>query len=191
MNIDETQIQAMIKAALDERENFNVYNVSPIPSHGHTGTDSQQIDPNNLINASLYFAVAKITLTKTQILTLHGAPVTLVPAMGSTATAGNLNTVVIVEGITAKIYAGSIAYTGANNLEFRYTNASGAKVTADIANTFINTTVSTQAYTHVAGIITQFTPVFNSPIVVTVPTANPAAGNGSIIISVKYRAITL
>lgn len=187
--ITEDDVRQIAQEEITKNTNKNVYSVSPIPIHNHDGINSIPIDPNTLINSSLYFTVREITLSSAKILALNTTPITLIPAIGSSATSTNLNTVIIVEGITAKIYAGSVAYTGANALEFRYTNASGVKITADIANTFINS--ASNNYIHVAGIITAFTPVFNSPIVVCVPTANPANGNGKIVLSIKYRIITL
>ncbi len=189
--MEQKEIQQLINQTLDQRQQANTFGVSLIPAHAHTGADSLPINPNDLINFALYAQVRQVTLSSVQIKALHTTPITLVPALGNGATAANPNSVIIVEGITAKIYAGGTAFTGANNLEFRYTDASGIKVTADMASTFINTTANTQAYDHVAGIITEFTPVFNSPIVVSVPTASPGAGNGTITFSVKYRVIML
>lgn len=178
-----------IAKALNERERYNEVNLSPIPSHAHTGADSQQVEPENLVNSQLYFAVQTTMLSSTQIKLLRTTPQVIVPAVGSGTTATNLNSVIIVEGITAKnLYSGT-AFTGANALEFRYTDGAGTKVTADMPNTFINNAGNT--FNHVAGITTVFTPVVNAPIVVAVPTANPGAGNGSIIFVVKYRVITL
>ncbi len=187
--MERNEVQQLIDQSIANNANKNMFGVSNIAAHTHNNTDSLPIDPNDLINASLYFAVRQVTLTSAQILTLHTTPVTLIPALGNTSSATAPNTIIIVEGITAKIYAGANAYTGANNLEFRYTNASGIKVTADIANTFINS--ASNAYAHVAGIITTFTPVSYSPIIVCVPTADPGAGNGNIVVSVKYRVISL
>jgi hypothetical protein len=185
-------IRQIVQDELKKSQVANLYGVSPIPAHTQSGTDSQQVDPNSLLNSTLYFAVKQTVLSSSQILALKDTPVTLLPAIGQNLTsATSLNTALIVHGISAKIYAGAVAYTGANALEFRYTNASGAKVTADIPNTFINTTASTTAWAHAAGIITAFTPVPAKPIVVCVPTANPATGNGRIIISVYYRAVSL
>lgn len=192
--MDRDEVIQITQEQIKLNSDKNVFDVSPIPVHSHTGTESPQVDPNNLINSSLYFAVQQTVLSSAQILGLHSnTPISLVAPPGTPGSGVNmLTTMLIVEGITAKIYAGSVAYTGANNLEFRYTDASGAKVTADIPNTFINTVANTTAIAHVAGITTQFTPVSSSPIVVCVPTADPGgAGNGKIIISVKYRRITL
>lgn len=184
-------LRKIVQEEIAKNQSKNAFDVSLIPAHAHTGTDSLQVNPNDLVNSSLYFAVRQTLLPASQILTLHTTPIVLVPAIGSEVNAINLNTVLIVEGITAKIYAGSSAFTGANNLEFRYTNGSGTKVTADISNTFINTTANNQAYIHVAGITPAFIPAFNNPVVVAVPTANPGAGTGYIVISVKYRVVTL
>ena len=122
----------------------------------------------------------RITLTSAQILALNGTPVTLIPAF--------LQSVIIVEGITARLNFNTTAYTGANNLEFRYTGAAGAKVTADIVNTFINS--ASTAYSSVAGIEAEITPVLNAPIVAVVPTANPATGNSTMDLFIRYRVIT-
>lgn len=190
--MENNQIRQIIQSEIQKSTLKNVYDVSPIPVHSHDGIGSPQVNPNDLINASLYFAVQQTVLSSTQIKSLHTTPITLVGAQGiGNVTAAMINTVLIVEGITAKIYAGSTAFTGANNLEFRYTDGSGIKVTADMANTFINTTANTIAYDHVAGIVTEFAPVAHAPIVVCVPTANPGTGNGKIIISVKYRTVSL
>lgn len=124
--------------------------------------------------------IKRFTLTSAQILTLNTTPITLITAF--------LNSVIIIEGITARLNFNTTAYTGANNLEFRYTNGSGAKVTADMANTFLNS--SSTAYDQVAGVATELTPVLNTPIVVVVPTANPATGNSTLDLFIKYRVIT-
>lgn len=165
------------------------YTVADIPAHTQNGVDSNQVDPNNLVNSSLYFAVNRVVLSSDKIKALNTTPITLVPAVGVGTSTVGLNSVIIVEGITAKIYFNTTAYTGANALEFRYANASGAKVTADIPNTFINSTSNT--YAHAAGIVTAFTPVPFAPIVVRVPTADPATGDGYMVISTKYRVVTI
>lgn len=188
---DVKQINDLVNGLINANANTQVFSVAPIPVHAHTGSDSPQIDPNDLANFSNYAQIIQVTLSSTQILALHTTPVTLIASIGTGSTNTNINSLIIVEGITAKIYAGGTAYTGANNLEFRYTDASGAKVTADIANTFINTTANTQAYAHVAGVVTALTPVASSPIVVCVPTANPAAGTGKIVLWIKYRVVSL
>lgn len=123
--------------------------------------------------------VARYTLSSAQILALNSTPVTIVPAF--------LNSLIIVEGIDAKLIFNTTAYTGANNLEFRYTNAGGAKVTADMASTFINS--SATAYDHVAGVVTELTPVINTPIVVRVPTANPGTGDSTISLFIRFRLV--
>jgi hypothetical protein len=44
------EIQQHVQDALDQREIDNQFQVVPIPSHVHNGTDSQPIDYNNLVN---------------------------------------------------------------------------------------------------------------------------------------------
>lgn len=125
----------------------------------------------------------QVTLTAAQIKALFTTPVALVPAQGA-------GTIVDIVGIWAKNVFGTVAYTGANALEFRYTDGAGAKVTADIAAAFINTASGT-AYNGVKGVNTALTPVANAAVVVAVPTANPAAGDSLITFTVLYRVLTL
>jgi hypothetical protein len=74
-------------------------------------------------------------------------------------------------------------------LEFRYADGTGAKVTADMSTTFLNQTTS--VFNHVAGVTTELITASNSPIVVTVPSANPGTGNSRIAFTVKYRIVSL
>lgn len=192
MITEENELRQIIQEEIQRTALSNVYKISPIPMHTQSGTDSPQVDPASLVNSTLFFAVRQTTLTYTQILSLSSTPITIVPAVGTPlVNSTSNNSAIIVHSITAKIYAGTAAYAGANALEFRYTDASGAKVTADIANTFINTTAGTTAWAHVAGVTTALTPVPGKPIVVRVPTANPTTGNGRIVISVYYRVVSL
>lgn len=132
--------------------------------------------------SALFLAQAIRTLTPTEVKALFTTPITLVPAAGS----GNIITVNRILFWSTFV---SVAYTGANALEFRYTNASGAKVTADIAAATLNFSAGTKRAS-VAGITAEFEPVANSPIVVCVPTANPGAGNSPITLIVEYIART-
>ena len=151
-------------------------------NHNHDGRNGFKVDYPNLLNVNQYGITTKINVVTALVLTLHTVPQVLVPAQG-------VNSCIIVEGITAKIYYNGTAYTGANNLEFRYTDSSGAKLTDDIANTFINS--GNTNYAHVSGRSTYFNPTPNAPIVVLTSIANPAVGNSNIIFIVKYRVISL
>lgn len=126
--------------------------------------------------------VDAISLSSAQIKALSTTPVSLVTAKGA-------GTVVIVDEIVLKNTYGTATYTGGNALEFRYTNASGAKVSADIASTFINLVAT--GYASVKGVVTALTPVANAPIVVRVPTADPAVGDGVITGFIRYHVVTL
>jgi len=124
----------------------------------------------------------QVTVPTASILALNTTPVVLVPAQGA-------GSIVKIDDIVAKLVFNTIAYTGANALEFRYTDGSGAKVSADIANTFINSASGTN-YASLKGVATLLTPVANAAVVVVVPTANPGAGNSDIIFTVRYHVIT-
>lgn len=127
-------------------------------------------------------SIALVSLTSAQIKALNTTPITLVSAQGAGKT-------VMVDEIFLKNTFNANAFAGSNALEFRYTDASGAKVTADIANTFIN--LSATGYASVKGVVTALTPVANAPIVVRVPTADPTAGDGAITGFVRYHVVTL
>jgi hypothetical protein len=122
---------------------------------------------------------AKVILTSAQIKALNSGPITILPTPGATKA-------IQVLGLAAKLKYGSIAYTGANALEFRYTNAAGSKVTGDIAAALINNG-SNRTDTAIPVAVTA--PV-NAPIVACVPTANPAAGDGTIEIDILYRSFS-
>lgn len=163
-------------------------------AHTHNGTDSVQFPTENLSDYQNYLSYQTTTLTPTQIKALKDTPIVLVqPPVranlgGSALAVGAFKSVNIVIGITVRLVYSGTAYTGANALEFRYTNASGTKVTADIAAAWLNSSAS--AYQYVAGITTAFAPVTNAPIIVSVPTANPGAGNSPVIFTVHYRIVS-
>ena len=123
-----------------------------------------------------------VTVATAAVLLLHTTPVALVAAPGA-------GKVILIDEITAKLVFNSVAYTGSNALEFRYTDGSGAKVTADIASSFINSASGTN-YATVKSVVTALTPVANAAVVVAVPTADPGAGNSAIVFTVKYRIVT-
>lgn len=176
-----------IKHVMGKELSNDKYRVVNTQLHTHNGTDSAQIPFANLLDAPNYRSIQRKTLTPTQVKALNTTPITLVPApvatQGTTA-----KSVLIVEGITAYLSYGGTAYTGANALEFRYTDGSGAKVTADVSTTFLNAT--SNKYVSVAGVTTELVPVANAPIVVRVPTADPGAGNSPITFIVFYRQVS-
>ena len=176
-------------AASKERDQVKV---SAVPYHTHNGVDSPQFPFSNIKWASKMLAVQYKTLTSAQIKSLFTVPITLVPAPVFANTAGSgtnvKNTFNQVVGIAARLTYTGTAYTGANALEFRYTNGSGAKVTADISTTFLNSASSTYAY--VSGVTTELVPVANSPIVVFVPVGSPGTGSSNITFVVYYRVIS-
>lgn len=123
-----------------------------------------------------------VNLSSAQILALNATPVTLIPAPG----AGKL---IIVRGITFKMVTTATAYANGGALEFRYTNASGAKVTADIAAGVVTAGAGT-SYTAVAGVTTSLTGVVNSPIVIDNATAAFITGTGTAVITLNYEIVT-
>jgi hypothetical protein len=123
-----------------------------------------------------------VSLTDTQVKALFTTPITLVATPGS-------GKVILVHGILFSSTYNTATYAGANNLEFRYTDASGAKVSADIANTTLNFSSGTR-YAYVAGVTTELQALANVPVVVCVPTANPTTGDSAVKFTVIYSIVT-
>lgn len=126
---------------------------------------------------------ATTILTAAQVKALFTTPITLVAA-------GGAGTIIVVDRISFGSTFVTPAYAGANNLEFRYTNAAGTKVTVDIASATLNFAAGTQ-YSTAPGVTTELIPVANAAIVVCVPVANPTAGNSLVTLTVTYRILTL
>lgn len=151
--------------------------------HKHSGVgDSFQLNPAESFSFQQYYAlISRVTLTPAQVLALHTTPVVLVPAMGA-------RSYVLVDSVEARLAFNSVAYTGTNALEVRYTDGSGTKATADLPSAWLDS--SSTAYQHASGVATALTPTANAAIVAAVPTANPAAGNSPVNFITNYRVIT-
>lgn len=123
----------------------------------------------------------QITLTSAQILALNTTPITIVAAPG----AGKY---ISVDEVVGKLTFNSIAYTGANNVEIRYTNGAGVKVSGDLASAWLD-----NASTRVDRAITAAASALpaNAPIVASVPVANPGAGDGTVTFDVLYRTVSV
>ena len=138
-------------------------------------------DNGTLTSAGAAYRIDKISIPAADVKLLHTTPITLVASKG-TGTIINVHRIAFASTFNAN------AYTGANNLEFRYTNASGAKVTADIAAAVLNFASGTQ-YNLVAGVTTALVQVAASPIIVCVPVADPAAGDSIVKLYVEYSVL--
>jgi hypothetical protein len=113
---------------------------------------------------------------------MNGAPVTLIAAPGATK-------IILVESILLKMVTSATGYANGGAVEFRYTDGSGAKVSADIAAAVITAGAGT-SYTHVGGVIASLTPVLNAALVITNADAPFITGTGTGVISIKYRIVT-
>lgn len=134
--------------------------------------------PNNLNIQK----TVQVSLSSAQILALNATPVALVAAPGA-------GKVIVVEHILLKMITTATAYANGGALEFRYTDGSGAKVTADLAAAIVTAGAGT-SYTGVAGVTTSLTMVSNSPIVVDNATAPFITGTGTAVVTIRYRIVT-
>ena len=182
--MDDTEAAIISSNKILGDDRFRVANTQ---AHFHTGSDALRIPFANLANATEYRAIMRKTLTPTQIKALFTTPIKLLPTPVNSRYVTVPKIMYIVEGIAAFIDYKATAYAGANALEFRYTDASGTKVTADIGSAWLNSTAN--AYQYVAGITTAFAPVANAPIVVTIPTANPTLGVSPVTFVVYYKTV--
>lgn len=73
-------------------------------------------------------------------------------------------------------------------MEFRYTDVSGTKVTADIGALLDATADKT---VRVQGIEAALVPTANAAVVATTAAGNPATGNSVVTVTVFYRILPL
>lgn len=119
-----------------------------------------------------------VTLTAANIIAMGTTPVTIIAAPGT-------GKCVAVDNITFKMVTTATAFTGGGAVEFRYTNASGTKVTADVAGAVVTAGAGT-SFTNVRGIEASLTCVENAPVVVRNATAAFAAGTGTATLTLEY-----
>lgn len=135
-----------------------------------------------IASAAGTFLTTQVSLSSAQILALNATPVTLVAAPGA-------GKVIAVDRITLKMVTTATAYANGGALEFRYTDGSGAKVTADIAVGVVTAGAGT-SYTSVAGVTTSLTNVSNAAIVIDNATAPFITGTGTAVITIQYQILT-
>jgi len=186
------EIQPLVQRDIERTTNTMLqnkqYSTADVQIHTHDGIGSARFPIENLSNAIQHTATQRTILSATQVKALNTTPVVVVSQQSPQLTATQAKSFIVVLGVSAYIDYKGTAYTGANALEFRYTNGSGTKVTADIPNTFINSAAS--AFSYSPAVTTNFTPVSNAPIVVSVPVANPGTGDSPITFVVHYKVVS-
>jgi hypothetical protein len=123
-----------------------------------------------------------VAISSANFLALNSTPKSLVPSPGS-------GYIVRPEYFLFTMTRTSTAYTSGGALEFRYTNASGAKVAADIAATVVTDGGAGVELNSVGGIVSSITPVANAAITLNSASANFASGTGTAVMRVVYRVI--
>jgi hypothetical protein len=168
-----------ITNAIQEDRVAHQYDVVKIPAHTHNRVDSTGLVFASAIeDAPSICVVSRVTVPTASVLALHSTPYTLIPAQGS-------RTILVVDSITAQLKYQTAAYTGTNNLEFRYTDGSGTKVVGDMPTSFLNS----GSTTYWTSWPINLAPTVGAAVVLAVPTANPAAGTSPIIFVINYRLV--
>lgn len=124
----------------------------------------------------------QVPLTAAQIIAMGTTPVELIAAPGA-------GKAIIVDNITVKMTRTATAFVNGGAVEFRYTDASGAKVSADVAAALVTTGGAGTAFANVRGIEASITPVANAAIVITNATAAFATGTGTAVVSIDYHIV--
>ena len=122
--------------------------------------------------------ISVTALTSANILALNATPITLVPAPG----AGKCT---FVNRIGFKMITTATGYANGGALEFRYTNASGTKVSADIAAGVVTAGAAT-SFTSVGGIEASLTGTVNAVICISNASAPFITGTGTAVVVVDY-----
>lgn len=151
---------------------------SPTTITGATTLSGNTALAGTLTQNSIVKQTTTVNLTAAQIIAMGTTPVEIVAAPG----AGKCT---IVDNITFKMVTTATAFTGGGAIEFRYTDASGTKVTADVAAAVVTAGAGT-SFTNVRGIEASLTCTANAAIVVRNPTAAFAAGTGTAVITIDY-----
>lgn len=123
--------------------------------------------------------IARVAVSSADILALNATPKVLVAAPGA-------GRIIIVSRYTVKMVRTATPYANGGALEFRYTNASGAKVGADIAASVVTTGGAGTEYNTVGGVVSSLTPVANAAIVMDNATAAFITGTGTMIVEIDY-----
>lgn len=139
-------------------------------------------------NKNRIFHESKTTIANAACRTLNATPVVVIPAPG-------IGKAIADVWIHAKYIYATAAFdaVGANDdLSFKFTDGSGAKVCGDIETVgWVDQTSS--AWRCTGPVVTTMTPVENAPVVAHVLTGEwySAAGGGSLVISATYRIVDL
>jgi hypothetical protein len=142
-------------------------------------SDGTSVWYNISVNGSGFL---QTSVSAAQIIAMYTTPVSVVPAPAT-------GKIVVVDHLVNKAVRTSTAFTGGGAVEYRYTDGSGAKVSADTAAAHITGAAGT-AYSAVRGVTTELVPVAAAAIVMTNATQVFAAGTGTVQVSVQYRVVT-
>lgn len=161
-------------------DKFGAVSITPFTGQSVTITGPMSIT-GALTQNGAQKQTAVVALTAAQLIAMGTTPVSLIAAPG----AGKC---IIVDNITFKMTTTATGFTGGGAVEFRYTDASGTKVTADVAAAVVTAGAGT-SFTNVRGLEASLTGVANAAIVIANADAPFAAGTGTASVTIDYHAV--
>lgn len=149
----------------------------------HPNTDLEEKYPSLFTRFTQFWQTLqkKITVSSAEILAINTTEKELIatPWVGY---------VIVPESFVFFYDYNSAAYATNTTLEVRYTDKTGAKVTADVTG-LIDATADDYALAQcVASLVV---PVPNSPIILTAATGDPVTGDSPVYVTINYKIIQL
>lgn len=121
----------------------------------------------------------RVEVTSAEVLAINTTPKTLVAAPWA-------GYCLVLESLFFFYDFNSAAYATNTTLEARYTDGSGAKVTADISSLIDETA---DAYALAKSVASLVVPVPNSPIVLTAASGDPVTWDSPLYVTVNYKIV--
>lgn len=140
-------------------------------------------------NKNRFYRENKVTIANADLKTLNATPVAIIPAPTEV---GEAIVDVYVQAYYVYATAAFDSVGSGDDLSFKYTDGSGAKVCGDIETTgWLDQ--SSSAWRATGPVVTTITPVANAAVVAQILTGEiyGAAGGGYLVIKSQYRIVDL
>lgn len=125
-----------------------------------------------------------LTVTNAQVLTLHSAPLLVLPAQGA-------GTLIQIDSMVIENVNGGTAYASGGTIQLSYGAAATYPASATIASTFLTSPTVTQAISVAGALATTATSnIVNVGVYLYVGTADFTTGTGTLQTRIQYRVHT-